>query len=185
MTTSEDRVRQERRRRNTLLFLLLLCAVSFGTYVLLGGLKEPVLSEARIPGYVLAGKEFRGQSNDRELGILFEQARDLNARGQLPGTLAALYYQTKDANKGNVHTFAGVIVKDSTAKLPAGFVYRAVPAGRAVRAEILAHFLVAPAPGKVQEDLAAYARQGGFKPANYVVEKYYGSRNIVLEIPVK
>ena len=185
MATSDDRLRQARRRRNTLLFLLLLCVVSFVTYVLLGGLKEPVLSEVRIPGYVLAGKEYRGKSKDQELGSLFEQAKDLNARGQLPGTLAALYYQTKDADQGNVHTFAGVIVKDSTARLPAGFVYRAVPAGRAVRAEILAHFLVAPAPGRVQEELAAYARQGGFTPASFVVEKYYGPRNIVLEIPVK
>ncbi len=185
MATTEERLRQSRRRRNTGLFLFGLFVVSFGSYVLLGGFKEPVLSEVRIPGYLLAGKEFRGPSNDQELGTLFEQAKELNVKGQLLGTLAAIYYQTKDANKGNVHTFAGVIVKDSVAELPAGFVYRVVPAGRAVRAEILAHFLVAPAPGKVQEDLAAYARQGGFKPSNFVVEKYYGSRNIVLEIPVK
>jgi hypothetical protein len=185
MTTTDDRLRQSRRRRNAGLFLLGLFVLSFGSYVLLGGFKEPVLSETRMPGYLLAGKEYRGKSTDEELGSLFAQAKGLHTSGQLRGTLGAIYYKTKDAEKGNVHTFAGVIVKDSAARLPAGFVYRAVPAGRAVRAEVLAHYLVAPAPGKVQEELAAYARQGGFKPANFVVEKYYGSRNIVLEIPVK
>jgi hypothetical protein len=185
VTTTEDRLRQGRRRRNTVLFLIGLFVVSFGIYVWLGGFKEPVLSEIKIPGYMLAGKEFRGKSNSTELGILFEQAKELNAKGQLPGTLAAIYYPTKDAEEGNVHTFAGVIMKDSLGKLPAGFVYRPVPAGKAVRAEMFAHFLVAPAPGKVQQDLAAFARQNGLKPDSLVVEKYYGARNIVLEIPVK
>ena len=185
MSTTEDRLRQSRRRRNTGLFLFGLFVLTFGGYVLLGGFKQPVLSETKIPGYLLAGKEFRGQSNDRELGTLFEQAKEFNTKGQLPGTLAAIYYQTKDANKGNVHTFAGVIVQDSVAELPGGFVYRSVPASRAVRAEILAHFLVAPAPGKVQQDLAAFASQNGLKADTLVVEKYYGTRNIVLEIPVK
>lgn len=185
MTTTEDRLRQGRRRRNAVLFLVLLFGVSFGSYVWLGGFKEPVLSEVKMPGYVLAGKEFRGQSNSSELGILFEQAKNLNATGQLPGTLAAIYYNVQDANKGNVHTFAGVIVKDSLSKLPAGFGYRPVPAGKAVRAELFAHFLVAPAPGRVQEELAAYARKNGLTPDSLVVEKYYGARNIVLEIPVR
>ena len=185
MTTSEDRLRQSRRRRNTGLFLFGLFVLSFGGYVLLGGFKEPALSETRMPGYLMAGKEYRGQSNGSELGNLFEQAKQLHASGQLPGTLAAIYYKTKDAEKGNVHTFAGVIVKDSAAALPAGFVYRAVPAGRAVRAEVFAHYLVAPAPGKVQEELAAFASQNGLIPDTLVVEKYYGTRNIVLEIPVK
>ncbi|HEX8531253.1 MAG TPA: hypothetical protein VF646_14575, partial [Cytophagales bacterium] len=176
MTTTEDKLRQSRRRRNAGLFLLGLLVVSFAGYVLLGGLKEPVLSETRIPGYLLAGKEFRGKSTDGELGALFDQAKQLHVTGQLPGTLAAIYYKTKDAAKGRVHTFAGVIVKDSVAKLPAGFVYRAVPPGRAVRAEVLAHYLVAPAPGRVQEELAAFASQNGLKADTLVVEKYYSTR---------
>jgi hypothetical protein len=185
MTTTEDKLRQSRRRRNTGLFLLGLLVISLGGYVLLGGFKEPMLSETKIPGYLLAGKEYRGQSNGSELGTLYEQAKQLHASGQLPGTLAAIFYKTKDAEKGNVHTFAGVIVKDSAARLPAGFVYRVVPPGRAVRAEVLAHYLVAPAPGKVQEELAAFASQNGLKADTLVVEKYYGTSNIVLEIPVK
>ncbi len=185
MTTTEDKLRQSRRRRNAGLFLLGLFVVSLGGYVLLGGFKKPALSETKIPGYLLAGKEYRGQSNGSELGTLFAQAKQLHATGQLPGTLAAIYYKTKDAEKGNVHTFAGVIVKDSAARLPAGFVYRVVPPGRAVRAEVLAHYLVAPAPGKVQQELAAFAGQNGLKADTLVVEKYYGTSNIVLEIPVK
>jgi hypothetical protein len=185
MTTSEDKLRLSRRRRNTGLFLFGLFVLSFGGFVLLGGFKKPVLSETRMPGYLLAGKEYRGQSNGTQLGTLYEQAKALHDAGQLPGTLAAIFYKTKDAQKGNVHTFAGVIVKDSAVRLPAGFVYRAVPASRAVRAEVLAHYLVAPAPGKVQQELAAFASQNGLKPDTLVVEKYYGTSNIVLEIPVK
>ncbi|MBD0259626.1 MAG: hypothetical protein ICV83_28230, partial [Cytophagales bacterium] len=57
MTTTEDKLRQSRRRRNTGLFLSGLFVLACGSYVLLGGLKEPVLSETKIPGYLLAGKE--------------------------------------------------------------------------------------------------------------------------------
>jgi hypothetical protein len=185
MTTTADRDRQSRRRRAAVIFLFVLSFAVLGGYALLGGFKEPNMAVVTIPGYMLAGKEFEGRSGAPELNEIFNKAKELNSTGQLPGTLAAIYYDAKEAEKGNVHTFAGVIVKDPIAQLPDGFVYRAVPAGKAVQAEIFAHYLVAPAPGRVQLDLAGFARQNGLKPARFVIEKYFGPSNIVLEIPVE
>lgn len=185
MTTTADRDRQSRRRRAAVIFLILLILFTLGGYALLGGFKKTGMSEVNIRGYILAGKEFKGRSGAPGLNGIFSQAKELNTNGQLPGTLGAIYYEAEEAEKGNVHTFAGVIIKDSLAQLPDGFVYRTVQAGKAVRAEILSHYLVAPAPGRVQQDLAGFARQNGLKPAKFVIEKYYDASNIVLEIPVE
>jgi hypothetical protein len=185
MNTTAERKKQMRRRRATVLFLFLLVLASIGGYALLGGFKEPRMSVVQISGYRLAGKEFKGRSGAPELNDIFSRAKSLNEAGKLPGTLAAIYYETEEAEKGNVHTFAGVIVGDSPVQLPEGFTFRTIPAGRAVQAEIFAHYLVAPAPGRVQENLAGFARRNSLKPAAFVLEKYFGSNNIVLEIPVK
>lgn len=153
-------------------------------YTILGGFSKPDVAQAKTPLYSIAGKVFEGTATSDTLMQLFTEIKQLHDSGKLPGTLAAVYYNSPAETKGNVHVWVGVLVKDSTLVLPQGYLLRNFPSTDVVRAEIKAHYMVAPTPDKVKAQLYEFAAAQNLKPGSYVIEKYLNEKEIIMEIPV-
>ena len=161
--------------------LLLLGTVGL---VFMGGFAKPELSQTRLPVYVIAGKPFRGKATSDTLLRLFDESKQLHTEGKLPGTLTAVYYERPDEKPGRVDVWVGVLLRDTATRLPTGYLLRTFPSTDAVRAQIKAHYMVAPTPDKVKTQLQAFAAEQNLKPGNFVVERYLGEQEIVMEMPV-
>ncbi|MCU0353370.1 MAG: hypothetical protein MUD08_06460 [Cytophagales bacterium] len=161
--------------------LLLLGTVGL---VFMGGFAKPELSQTRLPVYAIAGKPFRGKSTSDTLLRLFDESKQLHAAGKLPGTLTAVYYDNPGEKPGRVDVWVGVLLRDTTTQLPTGYLLRTFPSTDAVRAEIKAHYMVAPTPDKVKTQLQEFAAERNLKPGNVVIERYLGEQEIIMEIPV-
>ncbi len=153
-------------------------------FAILGGFSKPKIIQTYIPTYAIAGKPFRGQAISDTLMQLFNATKDLHTAGKLPGTLAAVYYTSPDESKGNVDVWVGILVKDTTIALPTGYLFRHFPSSSVVRAEINAHYMVAPTPDKVKSQLYEFATEQKLKPDSYVIERYLNEKEIIMEIPV-
>ena len=154
-------------------------------YIALGGLRKPEISTVDVSGYTMAGIAFKGRASNEDLLQIFEQTRTYHQENKLPGTLAAVYYDTKASDKGEIDAFVGVIVQDTLATLPNKYSYRKLPAAKAVHATITSHYLVAPSPEKVRAGLLNYAQEKGLPLQELVIEQYLKDSHIVIEIPVK
>jgi len=153
-------------------------------FIFLGGLVKPVISQTQLPVYSIAGKWFSGAATSDSLKQLFSDTRQLHESGKIPGTLAAVYYDTPAAAKGKLNVWVGVLVSDTTMTLPEGYLLRRFPSTVAVRAELKAHYMVAPTPDKVRTQLHAFAAAQKLNPGNYVIERYLNAQEIIMEIPV-
>ena len=154
-------------------------------YTFLGGFQQIPFSRTSIQGYMMAGIPYKGKANDREFRELFEKVNADYQAGKIKGTLAAIYYDTPDADKGKVDALIGILVADSLSSIPDSYKYLYLAGTQAVRAEITSHPAVAPAPDKLKQKLMDYAWQNQLKPQNFVIEKYINERNLQVEIPVK
>ena len=166
------------------IIVIVTLVVSSAVYAYLGGFSKPALSQTQLPVYIIAGKAYQGKADTDTLQRIFDEAKQLHTDGRIRGTLAAAYYQTADEAKGNIKVWAGVLVSDSSVALPPGYLFRVFPSTHAVRAEIKAHFAVAPAPHEVKKQLRDFAKAQKLKPGGFVVEKYLNPREIVMEMPV-
>ena len=117
--------------RYLFLAIILLTLVAAGTYVYLGGNRQPkVTLETTTAPLYLAGQPFHGSVRGDNFGQLFRQAKDAQAR--LRGDLANLYLNDPESAHDTIRAFIGLAVADTTQPLPAGFRYRLVPAGQRV-----------------------------------------------------
>jgi hypothetical protein len=171
-------------RKFIFILIAALLLAGLGIYVALGGFTKPVIATVPVSGYIMAGVAFKGSASNEDLLQLFEQTRELHQENKLLGTLAALYYDIPQSDKGQVDAFIGVIVEDSTAKLPSAYSYRSVAAKQAIQANITIHYLVAPSPEKIRTTLLDYAREKGLPLQNFVIEQYLNNNHIIIEIPV-
>ena len=131
--------------RYLFLAIILLTLAVAGTYVYLGGTREPVVTlETPAAPLLLAGQPFHGAVTGAGFGELFRQAKDAQAR--LRGDLANLYLKDPETAHDTIQAFIGLAVADTTQPLPAGFRYRVVPAGQRVIAARLrgVSYLLAP-----------------------------------------
>jgi hypothetical protein len=133
----------------------------------------------------VAGIPYKGKATDREFRELFEKVNSDYKTGKIKGTLAAIYYEIPDADKGKVDAIIGALAPDSLASLPASYKYLYLAGTQAVRADINSHPAVAPAPDKLKKKLMEYAWKNKLTPQNFVIEKYFDERNLQVEIPVK
>ena len=166
------------------IIVIVTLVVSSAVYAYLGGFSKPALSQTRLPVYIIAGKAYKGKADTDTLQRIFNETKQLHTDGMIRGTLAAVYYQTADESKGNIEVWAGVLVGDSSVALPPGYLFRVFPSTPAVRADIKAHFAVAPAPDQVKSQLRDFAKAQKLKPGGFVVEKYLNPREITMEMPV-
>ena len=131
--------------RYLFLAIILLTLAAAGTYVYLGGNREPkVALETTAAPLYLAGQPFHGSVRGEGFGQLFRQAKD--AQTHLPGDLANLYLNDPETAHDTITAFIGLAVADTLKPLPTGFRYRVVPAGQRVMAARLlgVSFLLSP-----------------------------------------
>lgn len=131
--------------RYLFLAIILLTLVAAGTYVYLGGSRQPTVAlETTAAPLFLAGQPFHGPVRDEGFGALFRQAKDAQVR--VRGDLANLYLNDPETAHDTIRAFIGLAVADTTQPLPAGFRYRLVPAGQRVVAARLrgVSYLLAP-----------------------------------------
>jgi hypothetical protein len=131
--------------RYLFLSIILLTLAAAGTYVYLGGTRDPKISlETTTAPLYLAGQPFHGAVNGDAFGQLFRQAKD--AQASLRGDLANLYLNDPETAHDTIRAFIGLAVADTARALPAGFRYRVVPAGQRVLAARIqgVSYLLAP-----------------------------------------
>ena len=117
--------------RYLFLAIILLTLAAAGTYVYLGGNRQPkVTLETTATPLYLAGQPFHGLVRSDDFGQLFRQAKD--AQPRLRGDLANLYLNNPESAHDTVTAFIGLAVADTLQPLPANFRYRLVPAGQRV-----------------------------------------------------
>ncbi|WP_035561260.1 hypothetical protein [Hymenobacter sp. IS2118] len=134
--------------RYLFLAVILLTLIAAGTYVYLGGTREPTVAlETTVAPVYLAGQSFQGAVTGAGFGELFRQAKD--AQASLQGDLANLYLNDPETARDTVTAFIGLAVADTTRPLPAGFRYRVVPAGQRVMAARLTGVSYLLAPNKL------------------------------------
>ena len=134
--------------RYLFLAIILLTLLVAGTYVYLGGTREPTvtLETTGAPLY-LAGQPFHGVVRGEDFGNLFRQAKE--AQGRLRGDLANLYLNNPETAHDTISAFIGLAVADTMQVLPAGFRYRLVPAGQRVIAARLTGVSYLLSPNKL------------------------------------
>ena len=131
--------------RYLFLSIILLTLAAAGTYVYLGGTREPrVALETTAAPLYLAGQPFHGKVTGDAFGQLFRRAKE--AQSRLSGDLANLYLNDPETGHDSIRAFIGLAVADTARPLPAGFRYRVVPAGQRVVAARLTgvSYLLAP-----------------------------------------
>ncbi|GAA3959080.1 hypothetical protein [Hymenobacter antarcticus] len=134
--------------RYLFLAIILLTLIAAGTYVYLGGNREPIVTlETTAAPLYLAGQPFHGAVRDEGFGNLFRQAKEAQAR--LRGDLANLYLNDPETAHDTIRAFIGLALADTTQPLPAGFRYRVVPAGQRVIAARLTGVSYLLSPNKL------------------------------------
>ena len=129
--------------------VLIFTAIGLSIYAYLGGLRSPTVAlETSAAPVLLAGQPFAGKANEASFGELFRAAKTAQDARTLPAAqaLANLYYNDPEAAHDSIRAFVGLRVADTLGRLPAGWRYRAVPAGRrAMHARLEgASFLLSP-----------------------------------------
>ena len=141
--------------------VLLLTALGLGTYVYLGGLRTPTVTlESPAAPVLLAGQPYRGRVQEPRFGELFRAAKQrLDAGSGAAGggwALANIYYHYPTGPQDTLRAFIGHTVADTAAPLPAGWRYRAVPAGQPAVVARLAGTSFQLAPAKLEKAALDY-----------------------------
>ena len=158
--------------RYLFLAVILLTLAAAGTYVYLGGTREPkVALETTAAPLYLAGQAYHGSVRGDEFGQLFRRAKEV--QGQLPGDLANLYFNDPETAHDTITAFIGQTVADTTRPLPAGFRYRTVPAGQRIVAARLTGVSYLLAPNKLYPAaLEAVKKQKLTQRGDFYLERF-------------
>ena len=134
--------------RYLFLAIILLTIAAAGTYVYLGGNRDPqVTLETTAAPLYLAGQAYHGAVTGDAFGQLFRQAKD--AQVQVHGDLANLYLNNPETAHDTIRAFIGLAVADTAQPLPVGFRYRLVPAGQRIIAARISGVSYLLAPNKL------------------------------------
>ncbi|MER2997361.1 GyrI-like domain-containing protein [Pontibacter populi] len=159
-------------------------AIGVGIYAYLGGFSSPTVTVTTSEPLLLAGQPFEGTVNDEAFGNAFRKAAQIRDSKQLTGILGNVYYNSPETKKDSIKAFIGLVIQDSTVKLPEGYKLLRVPGGRkVVRSEVDAHYMVGP--GKLYTSLFDYAEEEKLNLENFYVEWFPSDRKGIVEVPVK
>ena len=159
--------------RYLFLALILLTLAAAGTYVYLGGTREPkVALETTAAPLYLAGQPYHGSVRGDAFGQLFRRAKEVQGQ-QLRGDLANLYFNDPETAHDTIKAFIGVTVADTARPLPAGFRYRTVPAGQHIVAARLTGVSYLLAPNKLYPAaLEAVKKQKLTQRGDFYLERF-------------
>ncbi|WP_266203707.1 GyrI-like domain-containing protein [Pontibacter kalidii] len=153
-------------------------------YTYLGGFSEPAVTLTTSETKYVAGQPFEGSVEDEAMGRAFQRVSQVLQEQELQGHPGNIYYNDPDKSGDSIRAFIGIIIPDSTAKLPDGFTLRTVPGGRqVVRAEATAN--IALLPKKLYAAVFDHAEEEKLKLEEFYVEWFPENDKGVLEVPVK
>ncbi|SFG64650.1 GyrI-like domain-containing protein [Pontibacter chinhatensis] len=153
-------------------------------YTYLGGFTAADTSLATSQTMYVAGQSFEGAVEDKALGQAFQRVSQVLQEKKLEGHPGNIYYNDPDRSGDSLRAFIGIIIPDSTVKLPEGYTLRTVPGGRkVVRAEATAN--IALLPKKLYGAVFDYAKEEKLKLEEFYVEWFPEDDKGVLEVPVK
>ena len=158
-----------------LLIILLVLTIGFSVYGYLGGFNQvQIISTTSKPVFV-AGKFFAGNMQDKTLGGYFQEAAKLLEEKKVAGYLGNIYYNNPEEAHDSIQAFIGIVVPDSSAKLPAGYELRQWPSNQpVVQASINAHFFIAP--NKLYSGLFDYAKKNKLNLKKLYLEEFPDKR---------
>ncbi|MCC3153343.1 hypothetical protein Q3A66_10890 [Hymenobacter sp. BT770] len=159
--------------RYLFLAVILLTLAAAGTYLYLGGTREPkVALETTAAPLYLAGQLYHGSVRGDAFGQLFRRAKEVQTQ-QRRGDLANLYFNDPETAHDTITAFIGLTVADTTRPLPAGFRYRIVPAGQRIVAARLTGVSYLLAPNKLYPAaLEAIKKQKLTQRGDFYLERF-------------
>ncbi|SFQ31355.1 hypothetical protein [Hymenobacter arizonensis] len=173
--------------RYLFLAVILFTLIAAGTYVYLGGTRDPkVTLETTAAPLYLAGQPYDGSVQGDGFGQLFRQAKDVQTQQQFGGDLANLYFNDPETAHDTIKAFIGITVADTTRKLPAGFRYYFVPAGQRVVAARLTGVSYLLSPNKLYPAaLEAVKKQKLTQRGDFYLERFGAEDNSEVWVGVK
>ena len=175
--------------RYVFLAFILLTFVAAGTYIYLGGLREPaVVLETTAAPLLLAGQPYHGPVSAEGFGQLFRQAKAAQEGGPLAGgALTNLYYNDPEKAQDSIRAFIGLAVAgaDSSRPLPPGFRYRLVPAGQRVVAARLRGVSYLLAPNKLYPAAFEFVKARKLTRRPFYVEQFGADEQAQVWVGVK
>ena len=153
-------------------------------YYWLGGFNSLQVQTVEVGNYYVAGRYFQGTYKSDTVASYFMETKQLIEQGDLDGVLTLIYDQEPTGKRGQMKSFIGVTMSDTTATLPAGFEWRRIRSDRVVQAKIASHVAVMPNPEKIKERIQDHAKYEGLKLAEYSIEKYLSDWEVITEVPV-
>ncbi|NDK57263.1 GyrI-like domain-containing protein [Pontibacter fetidus] len=167
-----------------LVSVAIVAAIGVGIYAWLGGFSSPTVTVTTSEPLLIAGQPFKGAVKDEAFGKAFQKAAQLRDSKAIEGMLGNVYYNNPESERDTIKAFIGIVIQDSTIKLPEGYELLHVPGGRKVlRTEVEAHFMIGP--GKLYSSLFDYAEENKMKLEDFYVEWFPTERKGIVEVPVK
>jgi hypothetical protein len=171
--------RKKGARRLVILSALLLVLIII--YYRLGGFNEIEVDQVSFEHYHLAGQYIEGKYGDDSLRAAFLESKNLIESATIPGTLSILYYGEPEESTGKVKNFIGILVEDTTYRLPAGWGYRSLEAKKGLRARVNAHPIALPSPSTINKKLEEKAQEANEKLSEVFIERFISNRTIEVD----
>lgn len=170
------------------IFLIVISVVllaAAGFYIYLGGLNSVEISVEEINGYQVAGREFKGNADSKQIKDYFFEAKEYAQSGELNGVLTIVHYNDTTLAKKETRLFIGVTVNELSGELPNGYVLKTFNNNKAVRATITAHNWVIPGPASIEARISQKAKEEGLSTELFTVEKYVSTNILEIDSPIK
>ncbi|MDQ4138924.1 MAG: GyrI-like domain-containing protein, partial [Bacteroidota bacterium] len=104
----------------------------FSIYAYLGGFSRVQVIRTTSKPVFIAGRYFEGSMKDKTLGIYFQETAKLLKEKKIPGYLGNIYYNNPEDAHDSIRALIGVVVPDSSVKLPEGYELRQWPGSQPV-----------------------------------------------------
>uniref|UniRef100_UPI00404861C1 hypothetical protein n=1 Tax=Roseivirga sp. TaxID=1964215 RepID=UPI00404861C1 len=170
------------------IFLIVISVVLLagaGLYIYLGGLNSVEISVEEINGYQIAGREFKGNADAKEIEDYFFEAKEFAISGELKGVLTIVHYNDTTLAKKETRLFIGVTLDEYSGFLPADYTLLNINCDKVVRATIEAHNAVIPGPTSIEARISQKAKEEGLSTELFTVEKYVSANVLEIDSPVK
>jgi len=165
------------------LSMLFMGLIFFLAYYQLGGLKEIEVTPYDDVDYSIAGVEFKGQRNDPQIEVLFNEVKV--ATEDIQGTLCLMEYFDAETTKEEVLYFIGIILDNRVTELPGNYSVRRIKSRALLRATLDVHPLVRPAKEEIEAKMYQVAAENGFEIENFFLEKHFADDRLEIEGFVK
>ena len=168
-------------------FLIIIAILGCGIaafYAYLGGFNKPKITVVTSKPLYVAGKYYEGPADDKAFGKIFEEIGRAVEDKTLAGTLTNIYYNNPEVQTDIIKAFVGVAIKDTTARLPAGYKIRTMPGDRKViQVTTNAHFLLAP--NKIYPALFEHVKEKNIQVEPPYLEQFPKKDFAILQVEIR